>query len=1393
VGACLTLDLQSSIVKVLHSDGKTIAGTGFLIHNQGFIVTCSHVIQPKVSQTRGDPRPKKVTVIFLATGEQREASVESDWWRGVDKEDIAILRIEGRLPNGVQQLPLGLSDGISGHSVKTYGFPNIRPEGMCGYGTIGDMVPEDDHFLLQLIGAAEISPGFSGGPILDEVTSLVVGMVTAITSPDMYGRMAETAFITPTETIRKIYPQLEPLDTPPYMDLKAFTENDAEFFFGREAMVNDLVEKLKASNPNFMLVMGPSGSGKSSVIQAGLIPRLRKCAVPGSDHWEFVVVSPADRPFDQLEAQGLDGASENLVESVRRCLKKQAGIERWLLVLDQFEEFLVTCPPLLRQQFWTCLDNLLDSDLPITLIVVMRDEFYSRFAQEAPTQIVKLTQLGFFQVSIRLETDDLRRIIELPARHVRLNFEEGLVQVIIDDVLESCHVDGDGQVGRSTILPLLEFALTQVWMRREQGFLTHQAYNNVGKVAGSLTAWADQVCRSMEREGLGQLTRRVFIDLINLGDETNRLPDSRRRRKLDDLSKDPSERDSIHRIVQRLADKRLVTTSIDKGQVTVEIIHDALIREWAQLQNWLKKDRSFLAWERELEKDARAWKETSPGDASQRDNGRLLRGLRLSEAERWSQERSSDLDDTELEFLQYSLDFRNDEIEREEKAKLERVKVLEKDRLQKRIIILSVFFSLLVVFAAYVLYQQRGELEDLSEENSALYLASLSELSGNNPTTFIESIKYAIESLRNRSTFQGNSALRRGLALLPHPIGLMKHNASVSTAVFSPNGMLIATASYDNTARIWNASSGKELIRMKHGSQVNIAVFSPDGTRIATASYDNTTRIWDVASGKELIRMKDDGHISAIAFSPDGTRIATASYDNTTRIWDVASGKELLRLNHGDPVNFISFSPDGTRIATACGNTSPLATNELDNSARIWDSSSGKELLSLNHSGPVNIVAFSPDGTRMATASYDRNNTVRIWDASSGKELTKLEHGGPVNSVVFSPDGTSIATASEDNTARIWDVASGKELARMVHHGLVNFVSFSPDGTCIITAGQDNTAIIWNNFSRKELIKLEQDGQVNTAIFSPDGTRIATASWDNTARIWNASSGKELVQVEQDGPINTVAFSPDGTRIATASWDNTACIWNASSGKELVKVEQDGPINTVAFSPDGTRIATASWDNTARIWNASSGKELVRVEHDSQVNIVIFSPDGTHIATDGQDNTIRIWDTSSGKELARMTNNDVKSTVYISSSPSSVAFSPNGSQLATTIGDNTIRIWDSSSGKELARIKHDGLVSTVVFSTDGTRIATASWDNTIRIWDASLYTELARLKYNDKLNSVVFSPDGTRIATTSGDHTAQIWYLDSEDLLCEACRHLGCNLTTEVWRVKYCQSCKEKR
>jgi Novel STAND NTPase 1 len=225
------------------------------------------------------------------------------------------------------------------------------------------------------------------------------------------------------------------------------------------------------------------------------------------------------------------------------------------------------------------------------------------------------------------------------------------------------------RTGRSTILPLLEFSLTKLWERREHGILTHRAYNSIGKVTGSLTIWADQICRSLEKDGLGLLTRRIFTDLVNLGDEAQRLLDSRRRRMLDDLCHQEQEHDPVHRTVQRLADARLVTTSSDRGQVTVEIIHDSLIREWARLQRWLKKDRSFLSWERELEKDARERRDTSQHDAARRDEGRLLRSLRLSEAERWINERQNDLNKTEIDFIQASISLREKEREKDEKAR----------------------------------------------------------------------------------------------------------------------------------------------------------------------------------------------------------------------------------------------------------------------------------------------------------------------------------------------------------------------------------------------------------------------------------------------------------------------------------------------------------------------------------------------------------------------------------------------------------------------------------------------------------------------------------------------------------------------------------------------------
>ena len=645
----MPLDLKRGIVRILSADGATTSGTGFILSEKGIIVTCSHVVQAEKLQVRGYSKPERVEIAFRANGERAAARLLPQAWRAADGEDVAFLQLEGPLPQGVEPLPLGSSDGAAGHQFQSFGFPDQSPlEGLYGEGELIEQTSILGMKVWQ-VKSSEVTPGFSGGPVFDEQARRVVGMVTSIAAPDKFGRLSETAFVTPAETLFSILPEIAASDVRPYMGLAAFTEKDAEFFFGRKKLVEGLEEALRA-RPRFLLVMGPSGSGKSSLVQAGLLPRLRQGSVPGSDRWGIIVARPADRPFENLERAGLRGAYASFADAVRGWIERNPGQEKLLLILDQFEEFLVTCPPDLRQRLWEGLKGLLDSDIELTVMAVMRDDFYSRFAANAPPAILALTQHGFFQVGSNLGKEELQEIILQPARRVGLRLEEGLADVIINDVLESSQ-EGGGKAGRSTVLPLLEFALTQLWERREQGVLTHQAYQAAGKVTGSLTLWADQVCHSLEREGLGPVARRAFTDLVNLGDGTH--PDSRRQRRLAELvhdGKDEKEIEAVQRVVQRLADARLVTTSREKDEESVQIIHDSLIREWARLQQWLRKDRAFLSWQRELERDAREWRESSL-EPSGRDEGRLLRGRRLEGAERWQSERGRDLGEAEREFV----------------------------------------------------------------------------------------------------------------------------------------------------------------------------------------------------------------------------------------------------------------------------------------------------------------------------------------------------------------------------------------------------------------------------------------------------------------------------------------------------------------------------------------------------------------------------------------------------------------------------------------------------------------------------------------------------------------------------------------------------------------------
>ncbi len=541
----MNTDLASSIVRILRSDKET-TGTGFVVAD-GLVVTCAHVI-PAAAKPKEGRAGEDVELVFRACGKSALAEVVAEWWRPAEGGDVAFLRLKETLPAGVTPLPLGTSQGTGNHVFQTFGFPSASPEeGIWGDGHILAETLMQGLRVLQL-SSPQITPGFSGAPVFDTVNRRVVGMVTAIASQDGHGRMAETAFITPVETLRMICPRLVLSDVQPYLGLAAFGEADAEFFFGRRREVERLLASL-GREPRFLAVLGPSGSGKSSVVQAGLIPQLRRGGLPGSDRWGIITARPGDRPQENLEARGLEGAVKGLEEAARGWLAKNPDKTRLVLVLDQFEELLATASPEKRQDFLGQLEELLEADLPLTLLLIMRDDFFSRFAKEAPPSLFEWVQRGFVHISASLNEGELKEIIEGPAEKVGLQFEEGLEEALFKDVLA-----GGERAGRSTILPLLEFALTELWRRRKEGYLTHEAYTAIGGVTGSLTQWADQAYQSLGREGLGEMARRVLTELVNLGDERQGIPDSRRKRTLEDFGTDPAGREAARKVVMRLAE-----------------------------------------------------------------------------------------------------------------------------------------------------------------------------------------------------------------------------------------------------------------------------------------------------------------------------------------------------------------------------------------------------------------------------------------------------------------------------------------------------------------------------------------------------------------------------------------------------------------------------------------------------------------------------------------------------------------------------------------------------------------------------------------------------------------------------------------------------------------------
>ncbi len=566
-----------------------------------------------------------------------------------------------------------------------------------------------------------------------------------------------------------------------------------------------------------------------------------------------------------------------------------------------------------------------------------------------------------------------------------------------------------------------------------------------------------------------------------------------------------------------------------------------------------------------------------------------------------------------------------------------------------------------------------------------------------------------------------------------------------------------------------NRSNMSEATLRGHEKGVVSIAISPDSTRIASGSYDNTIKIWDAASGDEVATLHGhEASLRCVAFSPDATRVASGAQDKLIKLWDAASGEEIATLSgHEDNVMSVAFSRDGMQ----------LASGSSDNTIKLWDVASGDEIATLHgHEKTVRSIVFSPDGTQMASGSID--TTIKLWDAETGDVIATLPgHEDYVYSVAFSPNGMRLASGSRDHTIRIWDVASGAEVETLLgHDDTIWCVAFSPDGTRVVSGSDDKTIKLWDTESAMELATLRgHDLGVWSVAFSPDGTHVVSGSYDSTIKLWNAASRDAVTTlVAQGGGAYSIAFSPDGSHLAAGLSDYTIKLWDAATGTDLTTLRgHEGGVRSVAFSPDGSRLASGSYDNSIKLWDAATGEEVATLfGHDEAIWSVAFSPDGTRLASGSADNTIKLWNAMTGDSLATLPRH--------MGGIRSVSFSPDGTRLISGSDDKTIKFWDAATGEEVITLAgHYELISAVAFSPDGTRIASGSHDNTIRIWDRVSATQRIKERATYHSAQSMIQPVVDRLFAELSEPSTIVEAIRSDSSLSAVQRHAAGNLILE--------------
>ena len=1282
-------------------------------------------------------------------------------------------------------------------------------------------------------------------------------------------------------------------DDPPYPGLRAFDESDEAIFFGREKEVGEGVELLsrvrRQGHPRLAMVLGASGSGKSSLARAGILPRLRRDADtwrlvgpfrPGRDpatelsaalsaafaaagkpvDWEEIRrsleqsygpsdgseaapaagrVSAQSRLLEALRSMEteLSGADATVAESLRQLqdllLETQeappagAGADSessprpepqrpsaavsplgdWanrlrlaqgpseatvVVVIDQFEELLGhddKGPEHPANRFLSLLRDALEADdSPILGLATMRSDYLGSFQRCGA-----LVGVGFASLSVGpMAKEAMREVIEQPAKLGGLQLEPGLTDLLLDDT------------GSSDALPLLAFTLREMWNRyRDDLLLGIDEYRALGGLQGAIAQVADETLEVALRLGSKEDLRDAFLSLARPTAEGSGW--ARQPASWDDLASRVAE---ARPMLQHFVDQRLL---VQREGGTVEVAHEALFRSWDTLARWLDANAEGLRLLSEIHTEAKKWdRESDPKEKELY----LFRGGRLARALELRDGGVLKLKDLDKGFVEASEAAQRAQIEAEEARRRREL------RLARTIAaVVGVAFLAAAALGLWA-WTERQKAEKARQVAAAGRLASLAE---NRVATDLElALLLSVEGYQTRKTPETVRALSTTLHHSPRLLRFLHgHGKHAVDAAFSPSGTLLASSSYDQKVRIWNAASGRLLQTLEgHESDVNGIAFSPDGTILASTSDDKEIRLWVVATGA-LLRPPLAGHtdsVNGVSFSPDGKTLASASEDQTIGLWSLDSREasaptDFLRNGHTGEIRSVAFSPDGGLLASAGD----------DGRVVLWDVATGGSRLLWSHGRhDAREVVFSPDGALLASAG--RDGVVRLWDRAEPLPPRQLEHEDGVEGVAFSPDGRLLASAQSDGKVLVWQVesvGSPRIAATLEGHADKTYrVEFSPDGSILASASRDRTVALWGVtdlsapspgageaavtvYPRplQAVLRGHTSGVARVAFNPVDANLIASASHDKTIRLWDVEQRRpigEPLSWHSDSVVD-VAFSPDGKMLASAGNDGMALVWDVESRQpRTAPLEHGQAVESVAFSwPDGSMLASASRDHTVRLWDVESGRpigEPLKGHGDEGVTSVAFQPGGRLLASGSNqaccanqilrddDRTLRLWDVAERAPSGGALLGETVDTSH-TEGVTRVVFSPVDPNLLVTSGmDHKVLVWDVDKRSSRLLATHLEGSYDVAFSRDGSRLASAGYDGTIRLWDFATGGSLGEpLRGHEEIvEGLAFSRDGL-LASASYDGTIRVWNVDDSAWPETACQVANRNFSLDEW------------